>query len=43
MRIETIAIHAGRTIDETTSAVTLPIHLSTTFERETADLAEALE
>ncbi len=33
MRIETIAVHAGRTVDPTTGAVTPPIHLSTTFER----------
>ena len=33
MRIETRAIHAGRRIDPATGAVTLPIHLSTTFER----------
>jgi cystathionine gamma-synthase len=33
MRIETRAIHAGRRIDPATGAVSLPIHLSTTFER----------
>src|ERR1051326_5328353 len=33
MRIETRAVHAGRRIDPATGAVTLPIHLSTTFER----------
>src|SRR5258708_34549074 len=33
VRIETIAVHAGRTIDRSTGAVTPPIHLSTTFER----------
>ena len=33
MKIETRAIHAGRRIDPATGAVTLPIHLSTTFER----------
>jgi cystathionine gamma-synthase len=33
MRLETAAIHAGRAIDPATGAVTLPIHLSTTFER----------
>lgn len=33
MNIETIAIHAGKEIDPTTSAVMPPIHLSTTFER----------
>lgn len=34
MRIETIAAHAGLAVDPTTGAVTPPIHLSTTFERE---------
>ena len=34
MNIETLAVHAGHTIDPTTGAVTAPIHLSTTFERE---------
>jgi len=34
MRIETLAAHAGHAIDPTTGAVTPPIHLSTTFERE---------
>jgi cystathionine gamma-synthase len=33
MKIETRAIHAGRRIDPATGAVSLPIHLSTTFER----------
>src|SRR6185503_7296856 len=33
MRIETIAVHAGRAPDEATGAVTPPIVLSTTFER----------
>lgn len=33
MHPETLAVHAGRTIDATTGAVTPPIHLSTTFER----------
>jgi cystathionine gamma-synthase len=33
LRAETLAIHAGRTIDPGTRAVTQPIHLSTTFER----------
>ncbi|QKY70730.1 PLP-dependent aspartate aminotransferase family protein [Lentibacillus sp. CBA3610] len=33
MRFETKTIHAGRSVDNTTSAVTMPIHLSTTFER----------
>src|SRR5438093_1880058 len=34
MRLETIAVHAGHAPDEATGAVTPPIHLSTTFERE---------
>lgn len=34
MRLETLAVHAGHTPDPTTGAVTPPIHLSTTFERE---------
>ncbi len=34
MRIETLAIHAGHSVDPTTAAVTPPIHLSTTFARE---------
>ena len=34
MKIETLAVHAGHTIDPTTGAVTPPIHLSTTFERD---------
>ena len=34
MRIETIAVHAGHIPDATTGAVTPPIHLSTTFERD---------
>ncbi len=34
MRIETLAVHAGRSVDPSTGAVALPIHLSTTFERE---------
>lgn len=34
MRPETLAIHAGRQIDPTTGAVTVPIHLSTTFARQ---------
>jgi cystathionine gamma-synthase len=33
MRIETLAVHAGRRIDPATKAVTPAIHLSTTFER----------
>ncbi len=34
MRLETLAVHAGRSIDPGTGALTLPIHLSTTFARE---------
>src|SRR4051812_24325723 len=34
MHIETIAVHAGHQVDPATGAVTPPIHLSTTFERE---------
>ena len=34
MKIETLAVHAGRTIDPATGAVSSPIHLSTTFERD---------
>jgi cystathionine gamma-synthase len=33
MKIETLAVHAGRRSDPATGAVTAPIHLSTTFER----------
>jgi cystathionine gamma-synthase len=33
-KLETLAVHAGREVDPATGAVTLPIHLSTTFERE---------
>ena len=33
MKIETIAVHAGKEIDPSTRAVMPPIHLSTTFER----------
>jgi cystathionine gamma-synthase len=35
MKIETLAVHAGHTIDPATGAVSAPIHLSTTFERDT--------
>ncbi|MES2178928.1 MAG: aminotransferase class I/II-fold pyridoxal phosphate-dependent enzyme [Gemmatimonadota bacterium] len=35
MRIETLAVRAGHAVDPSTGAVTPPIHLSTTFERET--------
>jgi cystathionine gamma-synthase len=34
MRPETLAVHAGRAIDGSTGAVKMPIHLSTTFERD---------
>ena len=34
MRIETLAVHSGRKVDPATGAVTPPIHMSTTFERE---------
>lgn len=34
MRMETLAIHAGRQIDPVTGAVSQPIHLATTFERD---------
>ncbi len=34
MNIETLAIHAGRQVDPATGAVALPIHLSTTYQRE---------
>jgi cystathionine gamma-synthase len=34
MRIETLAVHAGREVDPVTGAVTPPIHLSTTFARD---------
>jgi cystathionine gamma-synthase len=33
MQIETLAVHAGRTVDQSSGAVMPPIHLSTTFER----------
>ncbi|MGZ8259125.1 MAG: trans-sulfuration enzyme family protein [Caldimonas sp.] len=33
-RFETIAVHAGHGVDPATGAVTPPIHLSTTFERD---------
>ena len=33
MKIETHAVHAGRSTDPATGALTPPIHLSTTFER----------
>jgi cystathionine gamma-synthase len=34
MKIETLAVHAGHTIDSATGAVAAPIYLSTTFERD---------
>ena len=34
MKIETLAVHAGQHIDSATGAVSPPIHLSTTFERD---------
>jgi cystathionine gamma-synthase len=34
MKIETLAVHAGHAIDPSTGAVSAPIHLSTTFERD---------
>ncbi len=33
MHIETLAVHAGHSVDPATGAVTAPIHLSSTFER----------
>src|SRR6478735_4443194 len=33
MHLETLAVHAGSSIDPKTGALTLPIHLSTTYER----------
>jgi cystathionine gamma-synthase len=34
MRDETLCVHAGRAVDPSTGAVALPLHLSTTFERD---------
>ncbi|NIO08591.1 MAG: cystathionine gamma-synthase, partial [Deltaproteobacteria bacterium] len=34
MKIETLAVHAGHQVDPSTGAVTPPIHLSSTFERD---------
>jgi cystathionine gamma-synthase len=34
MKIETLAVHAGRHVDPSTGAVSAPIHLTTTFERD---------
>jgi cystathionine gamma-synthase len=33
MHLDTLSIHAGRAIDRSTGAVSLPLHTSTTFER----------
>ncbi len=33
-RIETLAVHAGRAIDPSTGALTAPIYMTTTFERD---------
>jgi cystathionine gamma-synthase len=33
MHLETLAVHAGASVDPTTRALTPPIHVSTTFER----------
>ena len=32
--IETLAVHAGREIDSATGSLVAPIHMSTTFERD---------
>src|SRR5438067_11155159 len=34
MKIKTLAVHAGHRVDPATGAVSAPIHLSTTFERD---------
>ena len=34
MKIETVAVHSGRGVDDATGAVTPPIHMSTTFQRD---------
>lgn len=34
MKLETLSVHVGREVDETTGAVAPPVHLSTTFERD---------
>ena len=34
MKIETVAVHSGRGVDEQTGAVTPPIHMATTFQRD---------
>ena len=33
MKLETLAVHAGKQVDSSTGAVSAPLHLSTTFER----------
>ena len=35
MKIETMAVHTGRSVDPSTRAVTPALHMSTTFERDT--------
>ena len=35
MKFETLAVHKGRAVDPVTRAVTPPLHMSTTFERDT--------
>src|SRR5207237_1264305 len=42
MKIETLAVHAGHQIDPATGAVSAPIHLSTTLERDLAARKYAL-
>lgn len=37
MKIETLFVHAGHAIDETTGAVAPPIHLSTTYARDASN------
>jgi len=34
MKIETLAVHAGRQVDAATGAIAAPIHMSTTYERD---------
>lgn len=34
MHDETLGVHAGRSVDPATGAITIPLHLSTTFERD---------
>jgi cystathionine gamma-synthase len=34
MHEETLVVHAGRSVDPATGAIALPLHLSTTFERD---------